>query len=317
MSLARERLKRLLLLVPYVVRHPGIHLDALAERLGVERQVLMGELDLLTLIGRPPYMPDDYIDLHVENERVWVQLDARLSAPPRFTVPEAVALAAAASLVGEAGGEVLRGAQQRLSEALPPAARESFRELASRVDTRGASAAGLEPLSRALREHRVVTFDYLTPGREKAEARRVRPQALEALFGHWYLTGYDEGRKGVRQFRLDRLTGLAVTADPFAPGSDPAPTRRAREAAPALLRASASAAPYLRERAGQAGVIEPDGQIRFELPAESEGWLVRWVLAWGGEVEVLEPPAIRAAVARAARDSLKCGTDDELPADDR
>ena len=53
-SEARERLKRLLLLVPYVARHPGITVDALAERLDVPRKVLLDELDLLCLVGKPP-----------------------------------------------------------------------------------------------------------------------------------------------------------------------------------------------------------------------------------------------------------------------
>ncbi|HLT31357.1 MAG TPA: WYL domain-containing protein, partial [Myxococcaceae bacterium] len=52
---ARERLRRLLLLVPYVTRHPGITVEALASHLGVERSTLLGELDLLTLVGRPPF----------------------------------------------------------------------------------------------------------------------------------------------------------------------------------------------------------------------------------------------------------------------
>ena len=37
------------------------------------------------MVGRPPFQPDDFIDLHVENDRVWVDLDQRFSKPPRLT----------------------------------------------------------------------------------------------------------------------------------------------------------------------------------------------------------------------------------------
>ena len=71
----RERLRRLLLLVPYAVREPGITVTELAKRLGMERAELLQDLDLLTLVGRPPFSPDDFIDVYVENERVHVALD--------------------------------------------------------------------------------------------------------------------------------------------------------------------------------------------------------------------------------------------------
>ena len=304
---ARERLRRLLLLVPYVVRHPGITVDALASHLGVERSTLLGELDLLTLVGRPPFQPDDYVDIYVENDRVWVHLDARLSAPPRFTVPEAVALAAAARTLGSGGGEVLRSALRRLEEALPPAARASFQELVARLDTDNGAAPELQPLTEALRLRREVTFDYLTPGREGSERRHVRPTRLEAALGHWYLTGFDVGRGGNRQFRLDRLSALTVTDIEFGGATEPEVPREVRREGPrARVWIAPRAAPFIRERFGAAVEEGPDDSVYIEIPAEPRDWAVRWVLGWAGDARVLSPPSLRAAVAHAAGDSLDC-----------
>src|SRR5262249_15991217 len=44
---SHERLRRLLLLVPYVRQHPGIAVDALAKALGLSREGLLADLDLL------------------------------------------------------------------------------------------------------------------------------------------------------------------------------------------------------------------------------------------------------------------------------
>ena len=51
MSDVHERLRRLLLVVPYVSRNPGITVDALARALGLSREELLRDLDLLTLVG--------------------------------------------------------------------------------------------------------------------------------------------------------------------------------------------------------------------------------------------------------------------------
>jgi proteasome accessory factor C len=105
-----ERLRRLLFLVPYVAKRPGITVDELARASGMGKDELLKELDLLTLVGRPPFQPDDFIDLHVENDRVYVDLDQRFSAPPRLTAAEAAALAAAAELLRPAPGDPLNSA---------------------------------------------------------------------------------------------------------------------------------------------------------------------------------------------------------------
>ena len=51
----------------------------------------------------------------------------------------------------------------------------------------------------------------------------------------------------------------------------------------------------------ETGVAEPDGWIRAVLPIESVERACRDFLAMGPDVEVLEPPALRARLAAAAR----------------
>ncbi|MBW1872418.1 MAG: WYL domain-containing protein, partial [Deltaproteobacteria bacterium] len=54
-----ERLRNLLFLVPYVVRHRGVTLVELTERLGISEEQLLKEIDFLLMIGRPPFFPND------------------------------------------------------------------------------------------------------------------------------------------------------------------------------------------------------------------------------------------------------------------
>src|SRR5262249_22919854 len=138
---------------------------------------LLQDLELLPLVGRPPFTPADYIDLTIENDAVTLTLDQRLNRPPRFTAPEAAALAAAAAALDPAEGDTLHRALQKLEAALPPGAKAAYQSLRARVTAAG--DAGLEDLLRPLAEsvvrRRELVIEYLAPASERAQRRTVQP----------------------------------------------------------------------------------------------------------------------------------------------
>ncbi len=300
-----ERLRRLLFLVPFVSKRPGISVEELARALNVSREHLLEDLDLLTCVGRPPFNPDDYIDIYVENDRVYVDLDQRLSAPPRLTVSEAAALAASAELLRPAAGDALQSAVEKLERVLPHGTRERFREMHRKIDASLEAPQALGPLTRAILERREVTFGYASPGRP-SESRRVRPQELLSHRGQWYLQSWCLTRQDDRLFRVDRMEGLAITEASFEPREDSraAVPNPARTDAAVRVRFSPLVAPYVTERFGADARRLPDGGVEVRVAGDNERWLTQWVLSFGGEAEVLEPASSRAAVARAARAAL-------------
>jgi proteasome accessory factor C len=304
-----ERLRRLLFLVPYVSKHQGITVDALAAGLGVAKEELLDELDLLTFVGRPPFQPDDFIDIYVENDQVYVDLDQRLSAPPRLTVSEAVALSAAASLLRPAAEGALASALAKLEKVLPAAVRERYRRMGQKIDAElGGAPVELAPVTTAIAEHRELELEYFSHGRNASEARSVKPLDLFSRDGQWYLYAYCNSRQDERLFRLDRAQNLRVTERSFAPmpgsrGAVPNPAAASR--AEVRVRCSAAIAPYVRERFGSEARPLEDGGVEVRVAGDSERWLTQWVLSLGGEAEVIEPEWAREAVARAAAASLE------------
>ncbi len=303
----QERLRRLLFLVPFVAKHPGQTVDEVAAKLGVSREALLEELDLLTLVGRPPFQPDDFVDIYVEDERVYVELDQRLSAPPRLTAAEGVALAAAAALLKPAAGDALTGALAKLEAVLPPHARERYRAMSKAVDVALEAPDGLTALTQAVAERREVELDYFTASRGQTDRRRVQPHELFSHRGQWYLSAHCLTRGDARLFRLDRIASLSLTDARFEargvgaramPGVvDPAGEVR--------VRFSPAIAPWIVERFGDAARSLPDGAVEVAVPGDSERWLTQWVLSFGGDAVVLAPAWAKAAVARAARASLQ------------
>jgi proteasome accessory factor C len=300
-----ERLRRLLFLVPYVSKNPGISVDALAKELGVGREALLEELDLLTMVGRPPFQPDDYIDVYVENDQVYVDLDQRLSAPPRLTASEAAALAASAELLRPAASEALNSALAKLEKVIPPQARERYREMHRKIDAGPSAPSELGPLVRAVAERLEVEFDYFSHGRGSTERRSVRPLELFSHRGQWYLSGFCNTRGEERLFRVDRIAGLELTTRVFEPSqSRNAAIPNPVQGGDVRVRFSKVVAPYVMERFGDDARPAPEGAVDVRVSGESERWLAQWVLSFGGEAEVIEPQWAREVVARAARACL-------------
>jgi predicted DNA-binding transcriptional regulator YafY len=71
------------------------------------------------------------------------------------------------------------------------------------------------PVIAALKENRVLVFEYQGAYDEDYKSRRVQPYQLLFDTGLWYLYGYAEERKGIRIFSLRRVKNIALTNDHF------------------------------------------------------------------------------------------------------
>jgi proteasome accessory factor C len=304
---ARDRLRRVLFLVPYAVRHPGIPVKELARRCGVDEVELLDDLDFLLEVGCPPFAPDDFLDLYVEGDRVYVALHQSFSRPPRFTESEAAALAAAARALG---GEGVERAVKALRESVPRDRRQSFDELSERIYAGSPPARGsvLGRLQKSIAERREVRLTYYTASRQAESERTVRPYTLVGRLGHWYLWGHDSGRGRALPFRVDRIKECALTDARFEapPEAELAPSRLFSEPAgePMRLKLGPGALAWARERPGVRIVQEgPRGGV-VEVAGVDAGWATRLALSFAGDAEVVAPPAARRHFAEAVRRAL-------------
>jgi len=70
-------------------------------------------------------------------------------------------------------------------------------------------------LTTALRENRILAFEYRGAYDAEYVTRRVRPYQLLFDTGIWYLYGYAEERKGTRLFSLCRVKNITLTKEKF------------------------------------------------------------------------------------------------------
>jgi len=88
-----ERLARMLVVVPYLIQHPGTTLDETSALFAIPVPQLRRDLEQLFLAGLPPYGPGDLIDVDIDEDGgIWVAMADHFARPLRLTRQEALAV---------------------------------------------------------------------------------------------------------------------------------------------------------------------------------------------------------------------------------
>ncbi|GAA1232763.1 putative DNA-binding transcriptional regulator YafY [Microbacterium phyllosphaerae] len=248
--------------------------QVLADRLDVTPRTVRRDVDRLRELG--------YRISAIKGPDGGYRLAAGSELPPLlFDDEQAVAIAVALQSVPATGIDIDEGAARALAtvrQVMPSRLRhrvDGIRFTGVENETR-VDPAVLEAVSAAVRDRRVLRFDY---GDHDRPPRRTEPHAVVAREGRWYLLAWDLEADDWRTFRLDRMTPRIPTGPAFTPRELPA----------------ADAQTYLAARAkgSDAGDRWPCiGELVLEVPArEVAHWIGR-----DGSVELIDDTSCRVTV---------------------
>ncbi len=293
---------RLLKLLALLQEGSGLPAQALAVRCGVSQRTIRRDLSALLRLGYPIRFDGGY------------QLAAPELLPPvQFSPEEALAARLALADKGEAAA---KAAATKLA-ALPATARVAP---ASRADPQlpldlpsvanEAESAWLASLHAAVAERRRV---QITEARGRRPARQYALEPYRILFGRgrWWVVGFAPARGRLIALAADRVRAVVLMRRRFREregvrlgrflgrlGSNPPPpsTATLRLAPSAVPLAAGLPAAWLKHL-----TTAPDGSAHLALATPHSEQLLAWVLLLGEGAEVLEPPALRAELARRGR----------------
>ena len=303
---ARERMTRLLAVIPWVVEQDGAALDEIASRFDYPRAQLVEDLtEVVLFVGVHPFTPDSLIEVDITDDRVQIHYADWFSQPLRLTPEEGARLLTAGRTVlsmsdDEQATPLLR-ALAKLGMALGESADNA-------VDVRlgDAPEATLDTLRRAVSAGTQVELDYYTYGRDELTTRVVDPARVFSDHGNWYLHGYCHRADDERVFRIDRVRDARPTDDPithpldgdggsFTPdGNDPR----------IHLRLDPGAAWVVEQYPTEDVTTLDDGRLDVVMAVTAVPWLERLLLRLGRDAEVTavdEPLSADLASAAAAR----------------
>lgn len=310
---AEDRLRRLLVMLPWLMEVGEVELATVAERFDMTEVEVQRELELVAMCGLPPFV-DEMIDVFVDDGVVFVGVPRLFTRPLRLTAPEGFALLAAGRAAMELpgadpDGPLGRGLAKLASALGEPETRDpgGHDGSASADDTAGVAVdlsrpALTDDVLEATATDIELRIRYYSPTRDRSDERTIVPRHVFADLGNWYVVADDERSGDRRTFRIDRIeaiepTGRSVPTDVVVTAPEAFFLDADLPRAVLLLGPAAGwvveqyPVDEVREIEGRAGWLE------VELPVASERWLSRLLIRLGPHCEVVSPEG---AVARAA-----------------
>jgi predicted DNA-binding transcriptional regulator YafY len=301
--------------------------DRLAEKLEVSRRVIFKDREFM--VNRL-FAPIEY-----DYEKGgWYYADETWMLP-NILVSEGELLAfflsveVARRYMGTAMEETLRSAVEKISQNIKGPVSVDLETLRAHYTFAAPVLAAVNEqvlldLHHAIGENHRVWMRYYTASRDEHTERTVSPYHLYNVNGDWYLIAFDDKRKSFRNFSVGRIEDWQTLSETFERDpkfsihdwmSSAFQTERGGEVLEVVLRFDAQQARYIRERRWhETQQIEelPDGGLILRFQTGGLGEVKRWVMQYGGHVEVLEPEGLRINIQREARALVKVyGRDDE------
>jgi proteasome accessory factor C len=201
-SSARERLTRLLSLVPYLDAHPGADLEETAAYFGIDSDTLIDDLQLLFVTGRPGHMPDDLIDASWEGGQIYISNAEEVSVPVQLSAEEAGVLVLALDMISSLPG-LDSEAVATAADKLRTAAGENLRTAVD-VSPIDADEELLAALRQAIADEGALTIDYYVASRDELTTRTIAPTNL-VPGADWYVDAWCYSAGAPRRFALGSI----------------------------------------------------------------------------------------------------------------
>jgi proteasome accessory factor C len=313
---AEDRLRRLLVMLPWLMEVGEVPLADVARRFELTEQQVQHDLELVAMCGLPPFV-DEMVDVFIDGGTVFVGIPRLFTRPLRLTAPEAFSLLTSARAAMELPGADPDGPLGRglakLSSVLAGAGLDTDHDRSDDDHTAGVVVdldrpALTDEIVDAASIGAELQIVYYSPSSNETTQRSIVPRHVFADAGNWYVLADDDRSAARRTFRIDRIestmaTGRTVDVDPSVHAPDAffvdADVPRV------TLRLAPTAGWVLDQYPFDARRLLADGWTEARLPVSSDRWLAKLLIRLGPDVVlvdgVVENPAQPLARAMLAR----------------
>jgi proteasome accessory factor C len=308
---ASEQLNRIVQLVAELSRlerqgEPAPTLDELAERFDTKPSVILRDIRLMTEASDHPESTWlSSVTAYQEGNRVSLSSMGPYRRPVRLTGNELLALQVALFTDADNDSSLL----QQLAGIATDVGDASFDNTVSALPALPGDQAAVVDLTRsAIDATKKLEIVYAAEGAERPSERVVQPHDIVSAEGRFYLIAWCERASDWRRFRCDRVLDATIRDDYYDLRGD-APEIEGRKdlfqppeegVDEVTIRFNPVISRWVLERYPEAKDCG-NGFAVVTFKTASVDWLVRTVLEYGAEAEVLGPPAYREAVRRAVQ----------------
>lgn len=313
------KLRRILQLLERLQSGRPYNTADLADFCQVSRRTVFRDLKVLQDSGVP-------VLYDTVRQGYWVAGGTYLP-PTDFTVDETLALLMLAQDAGQSPRsipflETARDAALKLLSNLPGDLRQHLGEVLETIQIRTepqARANGKQPhyqrVLKALRERCKIRLKYNSFAERAEITTLVSPYRLLFQRRSWYVIGRSSLHRAVRTFHIGRIIESEITSDPYTIPARFSLKRQLGQAWNLIREPKARTRVVVRFRPLVAHNVaevswhctqqirwNADGSLDFEVEVDGLKEIVWWVLGYGKQAEVLEPPALREMVCEHLRE---------------
>jgi proteasome accessory factor C len=301
---AALRALRLLDIVPYALRNPGITVKELADHFEVSRDELIKDLNLLFMCGLPGYTPLELIDLSYEDGIVEVRDPQNLKSPRNFDESEAIALRIALAALEEQTPRnhksfgVIQSLRQKIADSFLSDIPENAIDFVADKEE-----ILVNTIKRALEEEKDLEIEYLNPVRDSITVREITPLSLSISERHSTLNSYCHTAQGERSFHLKWIQSVRLIERQSRDLETHNENRDTTTVQLEILRFDREF--YLTNQNALLPTLSDSKSTIYELSVYQPEWIIRSTLSEPESVVLLKPEAFRSAVIERCTTALE------------
>ena len=281
-----EKAARLLDLVPFIYTHQGISVTDLAAEFSIETEELLGDLNALWMCGETRF---DLIELEFESGFVYIRNADALNVVRSLSVQEVTAILFGLDLLKESISAERADLLSDIELVKKVIGTPLQRLVASEPMISGGVITAIDD---ALKNRRRLQITYHSVAEDVTSERVLHPIEKRIENGVELLLAFCESADALRSFRLDRIQKAELLQVPS--------TQTGRVQSGAVESVTIKVHHDLRHVFETLGKLTPGNGDTYTVEIYNQSWLIREVLASGGAIEVVEPAALRAEIARQA-----------------
>lgn len=280
-----EKASRLLDLVPYLYANQGVSIEKLASDFKITQQEILSDLNTLWMCGESRF---DLIELEFESGFVYIRNAQAINMVRSLSTQESLSIILGLELLKDELGDnrpELVGEIESIKATLTPG-------LSSVVAaSAGIKASLIDAVEQAISGRKNLRIDYHSIAEDKYSSRIVIPIEKVRRDGHDFLVAFCTSAHAKRSFRLDRISTAEVVD-----AQRQAPQESAPNSETILVTIKVHGNTRHFKETFTAFTEQGDGIYRVEV--YSPRWLIREVIASGGELEIVQPLDLRQELLR-------------------
>jgi proteasome accessory factor C len=281
-----EKAARLLDLVPFIYSHQGISVADLAAEFSVKTDELLADLNSLWMCGETRF---DLIELEFESGFVYIRNADALNVVRSLSVQEVTAILFGLDLLKESISTERSDLLADIEKIKKVIGTPLQRLVASEPMISGEVIIAID---EALKNRQKLQITYHSVADDLTNERVVHPMEKRVENGVELLLAFCESADAVRSFRLDRIQKSELV--------QAASVQTGRVQSGVIESVTVRVHADLRRVFETLGTLTPGIGDTYTVDIYNQSWLIREVLASGGAIEVVEPAALRAEIARQA-----------------